>query len=498
MSDPQNGRSWRERLDTHESPMDTTAFWRELEPRLPQRNRRGGIFMAWWVLGIVGLLFGTWWIWDSNVSNNYFADQAYTTSTFKDHKADQSEMNLSSEVTSIHDNRPSQTLLPNVSNTVMTNHLSYNDGSKRVPQLAMVQHVNNMVDPTFLRKDDSDESTVLYEAAELTKPDEAINVVAASGNANISFDEFDILNMKESTSPKLQGDEQINADAAQNLYTEHGETLTSDSVSDEHAFTPDSQVNPSEEMFLSLPKPVQQYWSGSFDLIGGLGYTAVQWMANEPTHTGYIRVRRNSEKPSASWSLGADIRVYTPLGLFLQTGIRYQALRQRFDSEMVVNTRYTYEDTKGTLVSVNGTQSNWEGPALRATIQYRRVRNYNQLATWDLPVALGYRHVWSRWSGDIAAGLVFNLRQNATGKSLTPEHEIGVWGASDALAYRSRIGVGSMLQGRLVWEQPRWGSFFIQPVWLWTYGPRNANTVAGYAISQDAFFLQVGFSYRLF
>lgn len=496
MSDPQNGRSWRERLDTHESPMDTAAFWRELEPRLPHRKRRGGIFLAWWVLGIVGLVFSTWWIWDNHVSNKHATDQAFDTSILTDHNADEPEMNLTSEVTSITDNRPSQSLLPSVSNAVMTNQLSHNDGSKRVFQYAMVQ---NVVDPSYLSTEDSDKSAEPYEAAELSDPDAPLIIDATSGNGKIANDRFAIPSLTEATPPNLEEVEPKIIGAAPNsMSAEDGQKRTSDAVSDEHAFATEVQVNSSDETLLSLPKPVRQHWSGSFDVIGGLGYASMQWMANEPINTGYIRARRNSEKPLASWSVGADIRVYAPIGVFLQTGIRYQALRQRFDSESVVNTRYSYEDTKGTLVSVNGPQSNWEGPALRATIQYRRVRNYNQLATWDLPVALGYRHVWGRWSGDIAAGLVFNLRQRATGKSLTPEHEIGVWGESDALAYRSRIGMGSMLQGRLVWNQPRWGSFFIQPVWLWTYGPCNADTVAGYAISQDAFFLQGGFSYRLF
>ena len=55
MSQEQQHKGWRKKLEEREAPMDVHQFWDKLEPQLPQQKKRR--ILAWWIWP-AGLLIG--------------------------------------------------------------------------------------------------------------------------------------------------------------------------------------------------------------------------------------------------------------------------------------------------------------------------------------------------------------------------------------------------------------------------------------------------------
>lgn len=495
MSESDFDKHWRKSLQDYESPMDTSRFWKHLEPKLPvaEKAKRGPF---WWFMLPMGLLVaiiagGLYFQWGLTTFNN--GDGVLPAETPK-------AAPLNKEAT------PSQELISPPTANVESEIITLNDNQDARPSITT------------------------------SRPPEAIpnRFLKAASAPEASSDNTLQSGLLQETNSRVSG---VPVDLASNQTTEDvqpvdglgvatnpqngSDALSSSSISTSNpplaTITPESfntdllstgihplSVNPlalQEEIahHLAGATPVMSGspWQMSVDLLGGPGFPSRSMVTSRPGMTDYVMNRRTAEHNLEAWSIGADVRFYSPKGVFFQGGIRQHRIIERFDWQRTEST-FQWVEADGFLIDDSGNSQPWSATTWQEQTRTQRIRHHNQLTTWDIPLMVGYRHVWGTWSGDIALGMMVNLSQEAQGRSIDLEGNPAYWGEADALTYKDNIGLSGGLQGRLVYNpSPAYG-IFIQPTWQLFPGNRVDSEASGYELQYNLFYLQTGVSLNIF
>lgn len=495
MSESDFDKHWRKSLQDYDSPMDTSRFWKHLEPKLPavEKARRSPF---WWFMLPVGLLVfiiagGFYFQWGLTSPNNEDSGQPseLPEAAPSDNERSPSRAltapptaNVESDAPQLNDNqdaRPSITTsrppeaIPNrfleaASSPEASINSSGEPGSKQetnstlsaVPDdLASTPPAENVppVDGLALTAEPQNAAAALSSPSSSTSTPPLATIAAESFNTNLLPTRMHTL----SVNPMA-----LQAEITHNLAS-------------------------ASRVMGSSP------WQMSLDMLGGPGFPSRSLMTARPGMTDYVMGRRSSEKNLEAWSLGVDVRFYSPGGVFFQGGIRQHRIIERFDWERTEST-YQWVEADGLLIDDSGNSSPWTATTWQEQTRTQRIRHHNHLTTWDIPLMVGYRHVWGTWSGDIALGMLVNLSQEARGRSVDPDGNPAYWGENEALTYKDNIGLSGGLQGRLLYNpSPSYG-IFIQPTWQLFPGNRVDSEASGYDLHYNLFYLQTGVSLNIF
>lgn len=456
---------WRRSLDDYESPMDSDSFWSRLEPKLPIGERpRTPIF--WWWLGSLSvlitavLIYGLVLLTPQNTEEAAFVianDKAFTPehagwtghAEVRDqpmHKGEKSDH--SSEYSLAPSAQEAHTVFHHYTNTGNTPSTLSGPDESRVMSTSMYtapvmegMHAARVEQAGTVQSDDEPNSDA--EAIPQVSP------APSPGLDHLATLELPPLDMADPDFPTLQA------------------------------------------------RTLRKGWQLFVDVLSGPGYPSRELMAMEEAYTERIMRRRSYEHPLESWSIGADVRLYAPSGLFLQTGIRRLQISEQFESKHT-ESRYVWGLGEGFVHHADGNITPWQDSTWVWQTEETHIRHLNRIITWDLPIALGYRHIWGPWSGDIAAGIQTNLRQFTEGRSLNSEDQIISWNETPDYTYHQQIGVSAMVQGRLVWY-PRMGyGLFVQPTWYLNPSSRTDASMTGYEVRYHQVLIQTGLSMRFF
>lgn len=495
MSESDFDKHWRKSLQDYDSPMDTTRFWKHLEPKLPvaEKTRRSPV---WWYMLPMGLLVfiiagGLYFQWNFTFLNN-------------DDSRHPSELPEAAPLD--NEGSPSRELTAPPTANIESDVLKLNDNQDARPSITT------------------------------SRPPEAIPnrflKAASSPEASTNSSEEPVAMQKTNSSLSTVPDNLAFNPPAENVPPVDGLALTTDPQNS--AATLSSPLLPASPPPLAtvaaesfntnlLPTPLQTLsvnpialqteivhnlasasrvmgsspWQMSLDILGGPGFPSRSLMTARPGMMDYVMGRRSSEKNLEAWSLGVDVRFYSPRGVFFQGGIRQHRIIERFDWERSESI-YQWVEADGFVTDINGNSSPWTATTWQEQTRTQRIRHHNHLTTWDIPLMIGYRHVWGTWSGDIALGMMVNLSQEARGRSVDPDGNPAYWGEAEALTYKDNIGLSGGLQGRLVYNpSPAYG-IFIQPTWQLFPGNRVDSEASGYDLHYNLFYLQTGVSLNIF
>lgn len=473
---------WRNALDRHPSPLDTDRFWQSLEPRLPQRRRKKR-WPVWWSFLLAGILLVAGWML---TSRDIVPDSA--TASMKEIPSPVKATGQGAVEAGVPDYGSAADLEPADSDTgsgMTISRIGKRDPSSRP--------AGGGLDPGY--------GGTLRTSPLPGKPDSSSKRVRESGTTEPERTPA----IGPSVSPMVLEERPGEAPTPHNLLLPAPEEESTASMGYKQEWMTGlptllngvEGTNPvtgaGQPLLLQR---VFHSWQWFVDVVGGVGFPSRDFKAATQEGAAIVADRRSSETTLLSWSAGADVRCYSPSGIFLQSGIRYHEIRERYDWQGT-ETRYSWEYAEGDLWSGGEITESWADSTWVARQLTRTVRHYNRVATWDVPVLLGYRHVWGTWSGDVALGAQINLSQQVDGRSSGMDGRPSYWNEDAALMYRPRLGWGAVLQGRLAWY-PRLGyGVFIQPVWQWLPDSRTDPKLTGYETRYHMFYLQSGISIRL-
>jgi hypothetical protein len=455
--------AWRQSLDGHESPFDADAFWSRLEPKLPPPGRRRRPLFWWWPGALSAFLV--------------LVLSTAALLHFKGGYPQPTSLHTASD----DPNHSEHLLTANMADPV-THTAAIRASSLR--EHVAVQRPFATAKPFHL----------LHTGHTLsTHPGPGETRLAASP-PDINPGPKEASAMRVEQAGTVYSDDEPNSDA-EAIPRVPPAPLPGLPVSNLH-----QQLSPSGDeptMPTVQTRNIRKGWQVFVDVLSGPGYPSREMSAMEEAYAAHIMQRRGNEQPLESWSLGADIRLYAPSGVFIQVGLRRHQINERL-AYREITSNYTWGLATGELLHPDGSTTPWQDSTWVRQFSETHRRHLNRIVTWDLPLAIGYRHMWGPWSGDIAAGVQTNLRQFAEGRSLDPEGRIVTWNETPDYSYRHQVGVSAILQGRLVWY-PRTGyGLFVQPTWFLSPSSRTDAAMTGYEIRYHQLFVQTGLSMRFF
>jgi hypothetical protein len=479
MNDQHKPQDWRQRLDEHESTLDPRAFWQDLEPRLPERQQRRRGLIWWWTAGLALALLagGVWWAVSTSDTGNTVSDPGMTVR--QDRKVaipqpgadaptmpDQERGDIQKAVSPAE--QAEQSGRARFDAPLKGAIRSANKAKSAGPSMRTLPETADT--PPHSDAQVTDIESWLQRKALPVAPErqEALAEKAESGTVGEDAQEAGSVGEEQeepgmTEQPKLEG-----------------------------------AVARPEEVVQAVPEQPRLRVAGWFLRLGflaGAGLIRSGYSADEEVTQVAVAGRQATESNLEARSAALELRLYAPSGWFLHTGIQWNGLYQRFDRQW----ESTYDNwgmTTGTLIGADGQQSLFEAEAWQTRHRTRTVRHYNTVQTLDLPLALGYASQRGAWSADLALGLLFNLRQEAEGRSGDGLNGPAAWGSISALSYRRQLGLGGLAQGRVGWSPGRNLTVFLQPQWLWQSANRMSPE-AGYSLRLPSLHLQTGVAIAL-
>lgn len=479
MSDQHKDNDWRQRLDEYESPLDARAFWQGLEPRLPERKKRRRAMIWWWTAGLsLALLAGAVW-WSVRTSDTGNTASVPNRVVQPDRNADLPRPEPDPE--SFQD-QASEHMREAASPAVASEQSGpARSDAPREGGIRSASRAESAARPVPTRP----EATYSPPHAEGQVTDIETwlrgKAVAASPEPQET--------LADETEARTTGEDSGEAGSVKEAQQESG--TQEEPLSESETALPEETVQAVPEQ----PRTRVAGWSLRLGFLAGAGMIHSGYEAGGAAGQAVVSERQASERDLEARSLGLELRLYAPAGWFLHTGMQWNRLAQRYDRRFAL-TYDTWGMATGSLQGPNGQQESFEGTAWQTRHRTRTVRHYNTVQTLDFPLALGYALQRGAWSADLALGLLFNLRQEAEGRSSDGVEGPASWGSVPALTYRRQLGLGGLLQGRVGWSPGRNLTVFLQPQWLWQPANRMAPE-AGYALRLQSLQLQAGVAIAL-
>ncbi len=477
--------SWRDRLDQHETPINTDLFWTGLEPHLPKPEKKRRFGLIWWPLAF-GFL----------VAIGYYTMNPAT-------KTDSVDALPESRLS------PSKPKQPEASMAIVPDQLNTNLS----PQPA--EQSDSGTSPS--------ESTASSSAMVLTKN----SVPAASANLEtIPPGDQGARKGNNTITPASIGPlaisppkgHEVADQPVEGKVSNEARNLNVGNKNDVHATRQQLLMQPASIGRLTLgelvvasafrlpsvpsqpvipdmpssPKKKHQAWSVDFQTGPGIssqGYKDVTELA-----TTLISNRKATESPLESWSTAMHGRWTSKSGAFMQVGVAHTRMNSRLDWNNKAETN-RWGLANGFILEANGTMTPWEDSAWIVYNEVREVRHYNRIDILDIPMAVGYQWDMNEWCLDGALGILLNLSQSAKGRSLGLDGLPAYWASTPSLTYAKRLDLGYLAQARLTWKPSGSWGVFVQPLIQFRPSGHVDNDETGYNIRSWSGFLQFGTAY---
>ncbi|HRW74720.1 MAG: hypothetical protein H6568_04305 [Lewinellaceae bacterium] len=472
MNQDQQPQDWRKKLTDQQAPMDVDRFWAQLEPQLPPQRKRRAFW--WWMLP-VGLLVAGGLFWWSGQQTE-LADESHvghgafipSHSAITDEQPPVEGSGVSSEI-------------PTTSEVAGSG--SADQGSPRRSSSHSLQRSGSGAQLSSGQENDGHLHTVSTMGPESHSHDhvEENNRDNPLETRRQSFptDEPNGLSETVIPMPARQEIQQVM-------------TLPAVLIG-ELAYRPPALQEAVIER--SLAAPVRSGWEWALVASGGPGMGIRSLQAERVEDADWIADRKRTERLLESWQVRLMGEVVTPQGVYLEAGLQWTRQNERLDWSKD-STSWTWGPATGFLVDDQGGSQPWQDSAAWSSYSLRReVRHYNRISTIEVPIGLGYEHRLGVWSIRAGGGLMINLRQSFSGRSLLPQGWPGYWEQEEDLALRSRIGLGYYGQIRVGRRLLPGLEMFVQPTWSAYPGDRQEGDQ--FRLKYDHIHLQTGIRWRL-
>lgn len=236
--------------------------------------------------------------------------------------------------------------------------------------------------------------------------------------------------------------------------------------------------------------------NASMSLYGGVGLTARNLSSkNDSLDNSVLSLREDTERSLETIQLGMQFHLqHEKTGLELTTGLNYTQINERFDYNTAVIEMDSIEGVEFVYRNVNGDTVETVGMLPRTTTTTFTNRHYNKYQLIDIPVLLGYRKVFGKFSFGAQAGVLVNLRLKTSGRMLASESEIV--NIEDTETFKSSVGLSYYFGATIDYELTKKWSISAAP--FVRHLPNNfAN--ANYELKQKytQYGLNVGVRYRI-
>ncbi len=487
--EPDNS-SWRERLDQHESPLDTKQFWAGLEPKLPKPDKKRRVGIIWWPLTFVLLGMMGYWVLSSPEVNtgNSETGKAFPKSIEAPTNSNSSQAPLALGPDALKDNSSaSNSHDASTSSTTELNNI--NSSGTEIKKKAVISSAilnTRAGDNRQTKSSVNDASVVSSIATEIPSPSGPLRSIPIFEEASIVHDQHTSTseNNLDLTAPHL--------------------LITPTAPIGRLALLPMNKV-PYFELpayFLSKgiegepssPQKKKQVRPWSIDFQTGPGFTKMIYADVSELAQSMIDNRQKTETPLESWSTAIQGRWTSQTGIFIQAGVAHSRMNSRLDWKNTSKTN-RWGLANGFILEANGTMTPWEDSAWVVYNEVREVRHYNRINILDLPLAAGYQWSFDRWQVDGALGVLLNLSQTAKGRSLGLDGLPTYWDSTPALSYAQRLELGYFVQARVMWKPSNEWGVFVQPLVQYRPGGHTDKGKTGYTTPTWASFIQFGTAY---
>lgn len=137
----------------------------------------------------------------------------------------------------------------------------------------------------------------------------------------------------------------------------------------------------------------------------------------------WLDLRERQETPLEAWSADLSVGYQHKTGWLVRAGL---GLTQ-------INTELAVDNERRDVTSINGVQQIIIGPEGDSsfvtgpveqiqTVRFTK-RTYNSLRSWQVPLMVGYRWGWNKWSVNVETGLRLLVQQNWEGEVLSSDGE---------------------------------------------------------------------------
>ncbi len=482
--------SWRERLDQHESPLDTEQFWAGLEPKLPKPEKKRRVGIIWWPLTFVLLgMLGYWVLSSPEVSTgNSETDKSFPKSIESPSNSNSSQAPLAMGPDALKDNlSTSNGYDATTSSTPELNNINSSDTeTKRKAVISSAILNPNAGDQLENKSSVNDASTESSIATEIPSPSDPLRSIPIPEEAPAVHDQhtWTSENNLGLTAPNL--------------------LITPTAPIERLALLPLNKVPYFELPAHFLPKGIEEEalspqkkkrarpWSVDFQT--GPGFTKMIYTDVSELAQSMIDNRQKTETPLESWSTAIQGRWTSQTGVFVQAGVAHTRMNSRLDWTNTSKTN-RWGLATGFILEANGTMTPWEDSAWVVFNEVREVQHYNRIDILDLPLAAGYQWGFDRWQVNGAMGILLNLSQTAKGRSVGLDGMPEYWDTTPVLAYAKRLELGYLAQARVMWKPSNGWGVFVQPLVQYRPGSHTDYDKSGYNARSWSVMLQFGSSY---
>jgi opacity protein-like surface antigen len=133
-----------------------------------------------------------------------------------------------------------------------------------------------------------------------------------------------------------------------------------------------------------------------------------------------------------------------PSGLYAQAGLQVQQRRELLQWEGVIDSSSIEQNSDRAyfIYDQNGQPDYQSGPLQVLQLTRRRITQQNYYRMLNLPVQLGYTYRHQRWSGFAEAGVSFNLFHSFSGKFIDADNQVQDQQTINQDLLQRRLGVG--------------------------------------------------------
>lgn len=245
---------------------------------------------------------------------------------------------------------------------------------------------------------------------------------------------------------------------------------------------------------LATAEPAAPGWTWALTASGGPGKGFRSLQARKEDDADWMAKRKQTERLLESWQVRMMGEVVSPWGVYLEAGLQWTRQNERFDWSRD-SVSWAWGPATGVLVDGQGGFQPWQDTAWASYTLRREVRHYNRISTVELPVGLGYARSMGNWSIRAGGGLMINLQQSSSGRSLLPQNWPGYWDDEADLALKRRLGLGYYGQIRVGRALLPGLEAFVQPTW--SAYPEDRQTGDRFSLRYGHLHLQTGIRWRL-
>ncbi len=413
----------RTELQQHESAVNPTAIWDQIEDRVPKKKKRR-IFGWWFFLGM-GLLLGLGWL-----SYQLIAPANGTgASTAIAEKQVENITNLPEEQPTIESaemaSAPSTDDQTKPTNPKENSSLLSNNNKKTTPPTVVDPRRSSLFFDT--KKGSSQE-----EHLALKGQHDAENFVEKSPQEEVSIAD------EAPSSILLPNTTSSSADRFALLDPLFG-------IDAEVAYPVSWPLQLEEPTAFDLSTPIRRNkktarWAIGVE--GGISRLTRTLEASDSLSDTYRGLRQASEELLEAVQGEIQLQYELPVGLYFRTGLNYTRINEKFEHAFTEVENDTLVDgIQEIYIDANGDSSMVIGsvPFTRTT-SYKK-RTYNSLTMLDIPLIAGYRLGSEKWGLLAEAGAYFNINLQSEGNIAAPDGSLLDLEDSEQDIFRTNLGL---------------------------------------------------------